>query len=59
MDECAEDPDVCGEGKLCINNVGSYTCTCPEGYAENSGGVCEGEVIITAVFISSLDRPNT
>ncbi|XP_070174967.1 uncharacterized protein [Littorina saxatilis] len=41
VNECEESPDVCGEGKRCVNNNGSYTCLCPDGYTDNSEGVCQ------------------
>ncbi|KAK7481053.1 hypothetical protein BaRGS_00027689, partial [Batillaria attramentaria] len=37
VDECAENPDVCGEGMVCRNNEGSYTCTCRPGYSMDNG----------------------
>ena len=46
VDECEENPDVCGGGQVCSNNNGSYTCACREGYAINDDGVCQGNVTI-------------
>ena len=43
VDECRQRPDVCGEGKLCLNTLGSRACVCPDGYADDSEGACEGE----------------
>ena len=54
VDECAEDPDVCVEGKLCFNTNGSYACRCPQGYAEDSQGACAGKWETEKVQISSL-----
>ena len=56
VDECRQDPDVCGggeEGRLCVNTNGSYACRCPSGYAaaaaaaasSSAQGACEGECI--------------
>ena len=52
---------MCGEGKLCVNSIGSYKCNCPDGYAENSGGVCEGEPMIVGLMAICMicHRPMT
>jgi len=42
IDECTESPDVVkcdGEGSLCKNLPGSFTCACSEGYKLNADGV--------------------
>ena len=36
MDECQGEND-CHEDSFCSNTIGSYTCTCHEGYADRSG----------------------
>ncbi|XP_025078476.1 mucin-like protein [Pomacea canaliculata] len=41
VDECAENPDVCGTQKRCVNNKGSYSCVCRPGYATTDDGVCQ------------------
>lgn len=43
VDECAENPDVCGRGQVCGNTNGSYSCDCLAGYAKNADGVCSGK----------------
>ena len=43
VDECAENPDVCGKGQVCSNTNGSFSCSCLPGYAKNAGGVCSGK----------------
>ena len=40
VDECADDPDMCGGG-TCDNLPGSYSCTCPPGYLFD-GTTCAG-----------------
>ncbi|PVD36016.1 hypothetical protein C0Q70_02986 [Pomacea canaliculata] len=41
VDECVENPDVCGLDQTCVNNRGSYSCVCRSGYATNDSGVCQ------------------
>ncbi|KAK7092486.1 hypothetical protein V1264_008224 [Littorina saxatilis] len=41
VNECEENPDVCGEGQVCTNNNGSYTCACQVGFAPNKDGLCQ------------------
>ena len=43
-DECSEpDMDGCAAAAVCTNSIGSYLCTCIEGYSGN-GTYCEGNV---------------
>ncbi|XP_025083996.1 fibrillin-2-like [Pomacea canaliculata] len=49
VDECVENPDACGLDQTCVNNRGSYSCTCRVGYILDQNGVCQG--IVTLVFI--------
>lgn len=35
INECEKDKNICGSGE-CINNVGTYTCQCEEGYSSKS-----------------------
>ncbi|XP_021763166.1 wall-associated receptor kinase 2-like [Chenopodium quinoa] len=37
IDECAEGRHLCKEPALCINTMGSYSCTCPRGYSRGNG----------------------
>ena len=42
-DECIENIDGCAQ--MCYNTVGSYTCSCADGYGLNSDGFsCNGEI---------------
>ena len=41
IDECANDNGNCSD--TCVNNVGSFKCTCPDGYALEDETQCEGE----------------
>ncbi|KAH3847198.1 hypothetical protein DPMN_089515 [Dreissena polymorpha] len=41
VDECKENPRVCGDTrKSCSNNMGSYSCDCMQGYQEDASGFC-------------------
>nr|XP_025036203.1 adhesion G protein-coupled receptor E1-like [Pelodiscus sinensis] len=33
VDECAENPAICGLSLYCTNTPGNYTCQCPPGYS--------------------------
>uniref|UniRef100_UPI00358E08AB fibrillin-2-like n=1 Tax=Myxine glutinosa TaxID=7769 RepID=UPI00358E08AB len=37
IDECREDPRMCGVGGNCLNNPGSFSCTCQTGYRFPTG----------------------
>ncbi|KAK7092483.1 hypothetical protein V1264_008221 [Littorina saxatilis] len=41
VNECEENPDVCGEVQVCTNTNGSYTCACQDGYSIDDDGVCQ------------------
>ena len=32
MNECTQNPDICGDNSKCDNTDGNYTCTCEKGY---------------------------
>lgn len=32
VDECVEDPTICGPNSNCTNSIGSYSCVCVSGY---------------------------
>lgn len=53
VDECLEFP--CSTHFVCNNTVGSYTCTCEEGFALVEGR-CEGRVIQTKTFRTNSGR---
>ncbi|XP_013419789.1 EGF-like and EMI domain-containing protein 1 [Lingula anatina] len=40
LDECAL--EICGEQARCVNSVGSFSCTCRQGYLMEHDGVCYG-----------------
>ncbi|XP_068130616.1 adhesion G protein-coupled receptor E2-like isoform X2 [Hyperolius riggenbachi] len=35
IDECAEEPEICGPNSSCENTLGSYTCSCLPGFKQN------------------------
>uniref|UniRef100_A0A3Q3W421 Adhesion G protein-coupled receptor E8 n=1 Tax=Mola mola TaxID=94237 RepID=A0A3Q3W421_MOLML len=39
IDECVEEPTVCGPNSNCTNLIGSYNCTCVSGYRLNNPDV--------------------
>lgn len=39
IDECATNNDDCDDRAVCANTVGSYTCTCGDGY-DGDGSMC-------------------
>ena len=41
VDECVLGLDVCDGDATCVDTVGSYTCSCDEGYT-GDGLSCEG-----------------
>ncbi|KAJ8015560.1 hypothetical protein DPEC_G00027390 [Dallia pectoralis] len=42
IEECDKDPELCGEGGICQNLIGSYRCQCSDGYTNygNNGTKC-------------------
>ena len=43
IDECAIGDDDCDVNAECINDQGSFSCVCRDGY-EGDGKVCEGKL---------------
>ncbi|XP_066449314.1 adhesion G protein-coupled receptor E5 isoform X3 [Eleutherodactylus coqui] len=42
IDECSDDPGICGSNQICRNTPGSYYCTCAAGY-KNISNTCIDE----------------
>ncbi|XP_061188954.1 fibrillin-2-like [Saccostrea echinata] len=40
VNECTENPNICGSDKTCVNLEGGYTCNCRAGYKKDSQGNC-------------------
>ena len=40
-DECALETNTCNFDATCNNTIGSYKCTCNEGFTGN-GAICKG-----------------
>ena len=40
IDECEDNPDICGENSSCENEIGSFKCVCDSGYSMSDIGVC-------------------
>ena len=55
IDECIERNDDCHRNATCINNEGSFSCSCMSGlsgngtYCEGRYGLCESEALISKV----------
>lgn len=52
IDECQENPNICGTKMVCVNKEGSYRCDCGKGLqrVENS---CEGN-LLSYLFFSDI-----
>lgn len=38
IDECLENPNICGSNSICLNTYGSYKCRCQHGFKLSSDG---------------------
>ncbi|XP_012586305.1 PREDICTED: nidogen-1 [Condylura cristata] len=45
VDECAEQPSVCGSHAVCNNHPGTFRCECVEGYQFSEDGACVAAAI--------------
>ena len=54
LDECAEN-DACAVNEVCVNTVGSYTCSCAPGYSGEAGS-CQGNCI-SLFFLFACNSP--
>ena len=53
IDECSKNGGPCDENADCLNNAGSYTCTCKDGFTGN-GTVCVGTKNSEKVVLVSI-----
>lgn len=37
IDECSEEPDICGSQTVCTNAPGTFYCSCPDGFYPSTG----------------------
>ena len=44
IDECKGSNNVCDENANCFNTVGSYNCTCKDGFT-GDGHSCSGKIV--------------
>ena len=49
VNECTEGTHLCSTNAVCINQVGTYACTCKSGFSGN-GSICTGELAHTPVL---------
>lgn len=56
INECSENPPVCGNHSRCINTNGSYNCQCQHGFIQSSTKVaqCIGKCVWHAFLKSAL-----
>ena len=43
IDECVEESDGCHSNATCVNTIGSYNCTCNDGF-DGNGVSCESMI---------------
>ena len=41
INECEEESSPCHKNENCSNSIGSYVCTCKEGYNRDGTGISE------------------
>ena len=46
VDECSTENHNCESSRVCVNNVASFTCICPSGFAETGLGCSRGDHFI-------------
>ena len=58
IDECAKNNGDCSNG--CINNVGSYICTCPKGFKlKLDEKTCEGNINMFSPLFTVFSHNST
>ena len=53
VNECVENLDQCSNNATCLNTMGSYTCSCDQGY-EGNGFNCTGKEFFILFIDSSF-----
>ncbi|XP_078382666.1 uncharacterized protein LOC144665310 isoform X2 [Oculina patagonica] len=59
LDECSASKPVCHVKAQCQNNIGSYNCSCNDGYVGDGLTSCEPEECHNYQSLTSGDRKNT
>ena len=51
--ECESDPKICGSNSVCINNEGSYKCSCQSGFKKTraDGKNCTGKKAVEPFIV--------
>jgi len=52
IDECREQPRVCGLNGTCRNTHGSYRCSCNTGFHISPAGTCAGISVSLSLSVS-------
>ena len=56
-DECYRGEDSCPDNSQCVNEIGSYTCTCNTGYRyDRESNSCKGMFLMSQAFVSWLNQ---
>ena len=46
LDECQDDPDLCGAYAECVNFDGFFDCQCFPGFQQLADGYCQGKLMM-------------
>ena len=59
INECGNETlNDCHPNALCNNTIGSYTCTCKDGYSGDGKNSCEGIILNKTTFIVIVNHIN-
>lgn len=62
IDECKETPGICGKATVCTNSLGTFYCSCPDGFFPSTGtewtvgiSFCESEKSFKIKMYENVD----